>query len=167
MEFVERINIEKIQYLNSLSYDEFKSISAKSFKNEDDRKKNFAVFKQFCKTNLKYNGVVTRSYSYSAETPMDQGGRLYSGSSIQSLPKAIRGFVASDTTDVDMKNAHPTLLQYICNLHSISCPQLEYYNNHRDEILKTFPDADEAKKLFLKSVNDCKPLSSLVSKINC
>lgn len=163
MQFVERIQLDKIHYLNSLSYEEFKAISL-SCKNEEERRRKYVALKHFCTSNLKNQGVTTRTYAFSADTPLELGGRLYSGNSIQGLPKPIRGFLASKTTDVDMKNAHPKLLQYICKIHNIPCPQLEYYNNHRDDILKTFPNADDAKKLFLKSVNDCKPLSSAASK---
>jgi hypothetical protein len=164
MEFIERIDMRKLQYLNSLSYDEFKAMTSNSSKNEEERKKHFSTLRIFCKTNLANNGVTKRIYSYSSDTPVEFGGRLYSGNSIQSLPREIRGFLASETTDVDMKNAHPKLLEYICKQESILFPNLEYYNNHRDEILAKFPDADKAKKLFLKSVNDCRPLTDVKDK---
>ena len=48
-------------------------------------------------------------------------------------------------TDIDMKNCHPVLLRYICNLHGIKCPELEYYVNHRDECLAEFPVKQSVK----------------------
>jgi hypothetical protein len=60
------------------------------------------------------------------------------------------------TTDIDMKNAHPVLLAYICKKHSIRCPELEYYIQNRDTILNEFEDRDKGKTAFLKAVNDDK-----------
>ena len=60
-----------------------------------------------------------REYKYSSDTPDNMGGRLYSGNSVQGLPKLIRGFLMKHTTDIDMKNAHPTILLYVCKLHDI------------------------------------------------
>ena len=57
---------------------------------------------------------IKKIYAYSLSTPLESGGRLYCGYSIQSLPKEIRGFLMTHTTDIDMKNCHPVILKYIC-----------------------------------------------------
>jgi len=44
----------------------------------------------------------------------------------------VRGFVK----DVDMKNAHPTLLLYLCKKFDIECTNLEAYVNNREAVLK-------------------------------
>jgi hypothetical protein len=59
----------------------------------------------------------------------------------------------SHTTDIDMKNAHPTILRYLCSIHKINCPNLEYYIYHRDDIVREIPDG---KSEFLKSLNNDK-----------
>jgi hypothetical protein len=139
-----------------MSFAEFKKY-CKKCKNEAERKKQYEIIKSFCKTNLKTNGETKRIYAYSENTPVSKGGRLYSGSSVQALPKAFRGFLMKHTTDIDMKNAHPKILQYICHKNNTPCPILDYYINNRDAVLATFQDRseDDAKELFLQSINDC------------
>eukprot|EP00961_Rhodomonas_salina_P300618 3939950-Rhodomonas_salina.1 len=39
--------------------------------------------------------------------------------------------------DIDMKNAHPTLLLQYCNENGIACKKLEEYVSNRDDILET------------------------------
>jgi hypothetical protein len=38
--------------------------------------------------------------------------------------------------DVDMKNAHPTLLLYLCKKNDVDCPFLEAYVNDRAKLLE-------------------------------
>ena len=136
MELIEKLPLLKIQFLDSLSFNEFKPFCKSSIKNEEDRRKQYNIMKEYCRTNIKTRGETKRIYSYTLKTPLDVGGRLYSGSSIQGLSSKIRGFLFGDiTTDIDMKNAHPTILQYLCNLNDIKCPNLTYYIEHRDELL--------------------------------
>ena len=157
MELIEKHDLLKIHYLNQMTFKEFKPYAGSTCKNEDARVKRFNMMKDFCKNIIKTRGEIKRLYSYSLLTLMEHGGRLYCGNSIQGLPSKIRGFLMSNTTDIDMKNAHPTILRYICKKYEIPCPNLEYYILHRDEILAEFPDADKAKKCFLASLNDCNP----------
>lgn len=156
MELIERIPLDKINYLNSLSFKDFKPYCKSSCKNEADRVTQYNILKSFCQTNLKTRGETKRIYSYTLETPLDVGGRLYCGNSIQGLSSIIRGFLfGNTTTDIDMKNAHPTILRYLCKLHKFPCPNLSYYIDNRDEILLQF--GDDGKTEFLKCVNDSKP----------
>ena len=57
------------------------------------------------------------------------------------------------TTDIDMKNAHPRILLYLARSYGFYSPNLEYYVNHRDEILKKFPDKNTGKVTYLKALN--------------
>lgn len=156
MELIEKIPLLKIQFLNSLSFNEFKPFCKSSIKNEEDRRKQYNIMKEYCRTNIKTRCETKRIYSYTLKTPLEVGGRLYSGSSIQGLSSKIRGFLFGDiTTDIDMKNAHPTILQYLCYLHNISCPNLTYYNQNRNDLLIQY--GAEFKTEFLKCVNDEKP----------
>ena len=156
MELIERHDLRKIHYLYSLSFIEFKALCSKSCKNEEERKVKFKIMQEFCKTNIKTRGETKRIYSYSQLTIQELGGRLYCGNSIQGLQSHFRGFLMSHTTDIDMKNAHPVILRYVCKKYNIPCPNLEYYINNRDSILEGFPDKAEGKTAFLKSVNDNK-----------
>jgi hypothetical protein len=153
MELVEKIPILKINYLNSLSYNDFKPYCKKSCKNEEDRKKQYNIMKHFCETNLKTRGETKRIYAYTLTTPLEVGGRLYCGNSIQGLSSKIRGFLLGDTTtDIDMRNAHPTILEWLCIKHDIKCPNLTYYINNRDKLLIDY--GKDFKTEFLKCVND-------------
>ena len=156
MELYERLPLAKIHYLNSLNFNKFKAVCKSSCKNDDARKKLFNRMKSFCETNIKTRGETKRIYSYTVSTPLEVGGRLYCGNSIQGLSKILRGFLMEKiTTDIDMKNAHPVILKYLCHLHNIKCPQLDYYVANRGTILIEY--GEDAKQEFLKCVNDCKP----------
>jgi hypothetical protein len=153
MELIERLPIDKIKFLNTMKYADFKNYAKSSCKNEEERIKQFDMMKSFCATNIKCRGEVKRIYSYTQTTPLEVGGRLYCGNSLQSIPKKIRGFLLKDiATDIDMKNAHPVILRYLCKINKIHCPELEYYCNHRDEILDA-GDRDKIKTMYLCAVN--------------
>ena len=155
MEFIERHDLKKIHFLNSLPFSKLKPYLGKA-KNDDERKIEFDSIKHFCHAVIKARGEVRRAYAYSLSTPLESGGRLYCGLSAQGLPKAIRGFLMTHTTDIDMKNCHPTILYYLCRKHHIDCPNLEYYIQHRDEVLAKFSDRDVGKDLFNSAVNNDK-----------
>ena len=164
MELIERHDLKKIHYLNSITFAQFKDWCGNKCKNEEDRKVQYKMLKDFCKTVIKTRGETKRIYSYSLLTPLTTGGRLYSGGSIQGLKSIFRGFLMTGTTDIDMKNCHPVLLRYICAKHGFPCPNLEYYINNRDEVLAQFANKDEGKTLFLKSVNDDKRNNRISNK---
>jgi hypothetical protein len=152
-ELIERLPINEIKFLNSMKYQEFKPYAKASCKNEDERIKQFDVMKSFCAAHIKCRGEVKRIYAYTQTTPLEVGGRLYCGNSLQSIPKKIRGFLTRNiATDIDMVNCHPVILHYLCKIHDIHCPELEYYVNHRDEILDS-GDRDKLKTMYLCAVN--------------
>ena len=123
MELVERLTLDKINFLNDMDFNTFKQF--KTGKNDEEKKTKFNILKSFCQTNIKTRGETKRIYSYTHNTPLEVGGRLYCGNSIQGLQKDFRGFLLNGiTTDIDMKNAHPVILKYICSLHNILCPYL-------------------------------------------
>jgi hypothetical protein len=100
---------------------------------------------------LKTTGITKRIYSYATGT----SGRLFSGGSLQGLPSTIRGLFMRDGigTDIDMCNAHPVILRYICKLHNIPCPNLDYYISHRDECLEKFESREIGKVAYLTTLN--------------
>ena len=154
MELIERLPLREIEYLNNLNFETFKQYSG-NCKNEDERKIKFGILQNYCKTNIKTRGETKRIYSYTQTTPLEVGGRLYSGNSIQSIPKDIRGLLLRDiSTDIDMKNAHPVILKYICKINNIPCPNLSWYVENREEVLMEF--GADGKTAFLKAVNDDK-----------
>jgi len=155
MELVERLSLLKINYLREMPFKEFKKYCSTNAKSEDERKKQYDILQGFCKANIKARGSMTRIYSFTQKTPLEVGGRLYCGNSLQGLGKQFRGFLCKGVmTDIDMKNAHPTIARYLCKLHGIPCPNLSYYIDNRDEILQQF--GSDGKELFLKALNDDK-----------
>lgn len=154
MELIERLPLREINFLNEMDLKIFKQYSS-NCKNEDERKQKFEMMKSFCYSNIKTRGEIKRVYSYTQTTPLEIGGRLYCGNSIQGLPKDLRGLLLQGiSTDIDMKNAHPVILKYICQLNGIACPNLSWYVDHRDEVLTNF--GSDGKTAFLKAVNDDK-----------
>ena len=159
MEFIERLPLLKLQYLKSLSFKQYKSLASKSATNDEDRKIQFDILKKFCDNAIKANGEIKRLYKFTGNNTWgingEGCGRLFSaGLGIQGMPKAIRGFLLDGiTSDIDMANAHPVILRYLCRKHDIAHDKLDLYITNRDEILSQFSDRDQGKTLFLKATN--------------
>ena len=156
MELTEKADLRSINYLSNLSFDKFKEYISWDC-NVEEKRKMFDNFKVFCKMNIKAKGQVRRLYSYTLQTPNDVGGRLFCGGSVQGLPKDIRGAIMKHTTDIDMKNAHPVILKYLCKINGINCPNLSYFCKNRESVFNAISDDKEyCKKMFLKAVNSDK-----------
>ena len=157
MELIERPDLEAVNYLASIKYDDFRTKCLNSAHENGEKRPRekdmttwYSILQQFCKTNIKTKGITKRIYSYSQTTPAGLGGRLFSGGSLQSIWSVYRGLLMRDiATDIDMSNAHPTILLYICKKHNIHCSELEYYINNRDECLGQFSSRNAGKNLFL------------------
>ena len=111
--------------------------------------------KKICK-DKKYIVYTTYKFSKSLKTY----GRLFAqNSSLQGLPREIRNSIAYGLYyDIDMKNAHPTLLNQYCQKNGIRCDILEQYVKNRDEIIKNITlsteiTSDDAKHNFLSILN--------------
>lgn len=155
MEFIEELPLSKIHFLKQMTFKEFKVYCSKKAKSEDERKKQYSIIQGFCDGNIKSRGQMKRIYSYTQRTPLEVGGRLYCGNSLQGLSKQFRGFLCDGiTTDIDMKNAHPTIARFLCKQYDILCPNLSYYIENRDEVLSRF--GSDGKEQFLKALNDDK-----------
>ena len=89
--FEETPSVRALHFLNHMSFNKFKSISAKKCKNEEDRFDCFNRMKNYVKTALDSKGVVKCEYGYSSSTPPLLGGRLFANNSIQQIALEIRG----------------------------------------------------------------------------
>jgi len=164
MELIERPNLNAVAYLNSIQFDDFKNDCIREAELNGDKKPTsqdiktwYTILKQFCKTNIKTQGITKRIYSYSLSTPAGLGGRLFCSNSLQSIWSVYRGLLMRGIgTDIDMSNAHPTILRYICKIHNIHCPQLEYFIQNRDQCLAEFDSRNIGKKAYLAAVNSDK-----------
>jgi hypothetical protein len=153
-EYVEKVNQKSVHFLYEMKYSEFKEYAKKtSLKNENDRKKQYELIHHLAGDFIRNNYIKKRTYKY----PSGYNGRLICGQSIQFVKKIFRGCLLNGvTTDIDMKNAHPIILEYICKLHNIHCPNLAYYNCNRDDILSVFTNREEGKEMYLHSINKSK-----------
>ena len=162
MEFIERLPLDKLHYLKSLTFKEYKQYDKSSSKNEDERKQNFDKLQRFTDNFIKANGEIKRLYKFTGANNWGENssgnGRLFAdGCGIQGLSKKIRGFLLDGiSTDIDMVNAHPVILRYLCRKHNLKHEQLDFYIENRDSVLNQFSDRETGKILFLKATNDDK-----------
>lgn len=118
--------------------------------------------KKTCERYLKKSrgGRITVEYE-PAENKPPGVGRLYAkgGVGLQFLPKRIRHTIAGKYYwDVDMKNAHPTILLTYCGMNNIPHKHLKAYVENREDKLNDLMhcldmDREEAKCHVLKFVN--------------
>lgn len=161
MELIERPDLNAVLYLDSISFETFRDDCIREAEESGDKapllkdmKTWHTILKQFCATNIKTKGITKRIYSHSMNTPAGLGGRLFSGGSMQSIWSVYRGLLMRGRgTDIDMKNCHPVILRYVCKLHNIDCPELEYYINNRDDCLSRFTSKTIGKKAYLTATN--------------
>ncbi len=112
--FTEKPCLRALHFLKHISFNKFKTISAKKCKNEEDRFQCFNKMKHYVKTALDNRGLILCNYEYSPNTPKTLGGRLFSLNSIQLVACEIRGLLFKHATDIDISNCHPCLLLYLC-----------------------------------------------------
>ena len=162
MQFIERLPLIKLHYLQSLTFKQYKDYDKESSKNEEERKKNFDKLKTFCDNFIKANGEIKRLYRFTGGhnwgEDSEGSGRLFAdGCGVQGLSKKIRGFLLDGiTTDIDMVNAHPVILRYLCIKHNLPHKELDFYIENRDRVLSQFSDRETGKTLFLKATNNDK-----------
>jgi len=86
-------------------------------------------------------------------------GRVYAEyGSIGTLRRIFRHFISEDLyVDIDIKNAHPTLLYNMCKAWAIPCDKLELWINERDTIIKKIMKSgftkDQSKRLISALIN--------------
>lgn len=156
----ERVNNKKVSYLlEEYSFDKF---LADYTGTQKDAKADYNKLIKYL--NSKISGEDFVRYNYIKGRT---DGRLFGeGNSIQGLPKNVRGFICEGlTTDIDMINAHPTILKKLCEEHNIECPNLCLYINERKKILNKIAEEDnisyeDAKKKILVATNSNRKIVS-------
>lgn len=157
MEFIERVDLRKLHYLNNMSIDDM--IKAGVFdkcKKKKDREEQYNKIMNYVHRMIKARGEMKQMYNFTLSTDWQTGGRLFCGSSIQAISRVIRGFLFKHTTDFDFENCHPKILLYLCKKYNITHANLQYYCYNRDEILNSEGNKNETKTKILKMVNDDK-----------
>jgi len=92
------------------------------------------------------NNVIHTKYNFSKN--LQTYGRMFSqNASLSSLPCEIRNCIANNLYyDVDMKNAHPTILSQYCNINGICCNLVDKYVADRDTIISKVCNENEISK---------------------
>jgi len=157
-EFQEIVNAEMAKYLYQLSLNDYKGLLTKT-----DIAGTVKMIKCYLSKMINSDYCTQIKYNYSGGKKF---GRLFANKGIQGLPKIIRGSLLDGiATDIDISNAHPNILRYVCGLHNIQCANLSYYVQNRDQILSSIVEEtgitrEQAKEMFLKSTNDCKAIKT-------
>jgi phage/plasmid-associated DNA primase len=153
MNIIEKYDLPKLHYLDSIKFDEFRNLlsktdlKSKDLSNEFDKINCFKSFKKFIRISIVNQGETEIKYTH---TTGCNEGRLFAKGGIQSQPTSVRGFLMKHTTDIDMTNAHPTILRFICNGLGIHTPKLDYFINHRNEVYDLHKmDRTDCKMLYL------------------
>ena len=143
---VERFNQHKLNHLIKHT-DVFRSQMTKCV---DEDYNPFAIaIKYLAKSR---NGLIKTKYKQNQSF----GRFRASGAlSLQCLQREIRHTIASEHyTDIDIVNAHPVILSFLCGERGIPCKYLNKYINNRDTFLADLGILrDQAKTLVLSIVN--------------
>ena len=102
--------------------------------------------------------IIHTKYAFSKS--LKTAGRLFAqNSSLQGLPREIRNALAlGKYYDIDMKNAHPTILYQYCKSKGIGCEYLEKYVKNREVIINEISNDNNVptegiKQIILKALN--------------
>lgn len=91
-------------------------------------------------------GILKTQYSFSKNG--EGVGRVYvnGGIGFQKLKKEYRHTLAREYyKDLDIVNAHPTMLLYVCESNNIECPMLKAYVNDRESLIQQVIDRNEKR----------------------
>lgn len=148
----EKINKRKAQLVIN-NYDKIKLRS----QTDEDKKRTKNSVIDYCNKIIKSkDGSVKIMYTKSKNKTT---GRYNSKGGLQQIIREIRHTLCKgDYIDVDMVNSEANILLNYCKLNKIDCDNLDYYVEHRDEVLKHLMDnyklcRKDAKDIFIKIMN--------------
>lgn len=184
MNFQETINVENARYLEALDPDDIKNIidadgdwekhkyqdGEKLFSNIDN---HIVQLKRYLRTSIKQmmqKDKINKTYHYSSN--FQNRGRIFcKGFGVQKCQHKIRGFLIRDrVVDLDMCNAHPTILLWIMNKNFPESKELfkplQKYVEMRDTTLKLIhSDRRKAKESIIVCMNSGKKTNSTNSHL--
>ena len=112
------------------------------------------ILKKYFKRATFHDGKVPVSYYQH-----DGDGRRFSHEiSLTNLSRPIRHTISKGMIDIDIKNAHPCILLWLCQKEGIECSYIKQYVENREPMLQELMDGrqlsrDGAKKMLLKAIN--------------
>ena len=122
----------------------------------------FVIIKKYL--NRSRNGNVKVDY----KQKRGRGRYCAMGSmSLQTIPREIRQTICKEFYyDIDMVNAHPVILSYLCKTLNVKCPALNEYNLNREQLIQDaiqlsaenakegkVADRERIKKVYLSLTN--------------
>jgi hypothetical protein len=131
--FIEKPTIRAVHWLKQHLNSE---LWAKHYIADEDinKKQKLEMTVKYLDALLKNNCVLRVDY-FNSDADVHKIGRQY-GHGVQGIPSAFRGLLFGDnTTDIDMVNAHPSILRHLCQSKNIPCSRLDRYCDHRDELI--------------------------------
>lgn len=150
LEFTERANVLRAKRLLKMTNDEILDKVYDDSETDDNGRtyskeesyKYIKDLKTFCKRVILSKGTLKQKYKYSKALKNAKQGRIYvEGFGIQYLQKRLRGYLAGEySRDVDMKNAFPTLMVWLCeNFYpQIKITDLKKYVKKREKLLEKY-----------------------------
>ena len=145
IELIERFDQDKLNYIIEHE-DECRTMMRSSC--FDDDYNPFTIIRKYLKKSK--DGQIHVKYRQNASA-----GRFHAiGSlSLQSMAREFRHTIAGDFyNDIDMKNAHPVILAFLCEERGIKCKQLNRYNRDRDRFLSEISEDRELAKVVVLSI---------------
>jgi len=128
MIYTEKVDVHAVRWLLTQLSNKF--LKSCCLDGEEERF-NFTYVKRILNNYDKNEGVNKVKYE-----KKDKFGILRDYTEgVQTLPTVFRGLICKNMTDVDMKNAHPTIIYNLCKKYNVPCCYLEEYVNNRNKLL--------------------------------
>ncbi len=164
IEYTESVRVRDVGYLLSLPFDDWVSkFPLKEGKKWE--KKYVCIYKKFLTTLLQKNEN-TRKYKYGEKGTMTYGRLYVENMGLHSLPHPIRNFLCSGRyTEVDIKNAHASILNQLYIEHGFNAIHLENYVKNRDDVCKEYKFDKYTFNKFL-NMDDVKKTNEFLTKIH-
>jgi 8-oxo-dGTP pyrophosphatase MutT (NUDIX family) len=174
--FTEILSLDALQYLCKLKYSDFLKVFPQPEMDKtghiDTLPEQYQMMKDFCKSAQQHGKQVTvgdvqaveieRAYLPTQSSPSGRvfaSGDQSTGLALQRLWTKVRSVLTREfTVDIDMKNAHPTILRNLCESefpHEEFWHPLNNYVDRRQEVLNELQSAgiQQPKIVILKSMN--------------
>ena len=153
IQLIEEVDAQIVKYL-VFNFDTL------PFKSNEKKEEDDGVSKQAQKTLLQNYEKKIRDGKVATEYYQKNGtGRYFSPGSMQGMSRKLRHTIAKARYyDIDIKNAHPVLLEHYCKKNNLECTGLSAYNLYRDDRLKNYVEKNKcdrgtAKAAYLSIIN--------------
>jgi len=160
--FIEYVNEDICDKLSKMTYPQFCLLFSKSSSkrhNDYNLKAEYKKIINYCKFQIENSYKAEIKY-YQKGEDKNIGRCIAEGDCMQRLFNGFRGVLMNGITyDIDMKNAHPTILYNLCRQFDIKATALYKYINEREEIFDNILKTDNISRgecknnLFLRALN--------------